>query len=148
MVSVTVTACASLGPLLLATIVNVRSVFGADVEGAVFVMARSALALTVDAAVDELFAGFGSALPLVTVAVFEIVEPEAAAAVTFATSVKVALAPLTSVAIVQVTVVVPLQVNAGPLFCVTLTNVVPGGRVSVSDTFDASEGPLFVTAIV
>lgn len=147
-VSVTVTFCASLGPLLPATIVKVRSVLGADVGGALFVMERSALALTVELAVAVLFTGFGSALELETVAVFESVDPEAAAALTFATRVNVALAPFTSAAIVQVTVVVPLQVNVGPLFCVVLTRVVPGGRVSVIDTLEASEGPLFATVIV
>ena len=57
-------------------------------------------------------------------------------------------APDANVAIVQVTVVVPLQLNAGPLFCCIETKVVVAGSVSLSVTFVASLGPAFDAVIV
>src|SRR5260370_225477 len=65
-------------------------------------------------------------------------------------SVKVAEAPEASVASVQLTDPVPptdgfVHVNAGPVFCVLETNVVPAGSVSLSVTLCASLGPLLIT---
>jgi hypothetical protein len=117
-----------------------------------FAIERSAsAAATVTAAVEVLFAAFGSPVALVIVAVFEIV-PGAVADV-FRTSVKVALPAEANAAIVHVTAPVPpaggvAQVNTGPALCVIETNVVLAGSASLSDTFCACEGPLFVAAIV
>src|SRR5258706_14842230 len=68
------------------------------------------------------------------------------------TSVNVALAPATKVAIVQVIVPPPptagvVQVNAGPEFCAKLVKVAPAGTLSVRVTVVASSGPKFVTLI-
>jgi hypothetical protein len=65
---------------------------------------------------------------------------------TFTTYSNVAVAPVTSVAMVHV--IVPTQLNVGPLVCVAETNVVFAGTVSVSVTLTASDGPLFATVIV
>ena len=59
-------------------------------------------------------------------------------------SVNVAVAPLASVAALQVTTVVPLHAPAGVDDC----SVVPGGSVSVTVTDDAVCGPLLVATIV
>lgn len=69
------------------------------------------------------------------------------------TTLNVALCPAVSVPIVQVNVPVApgasgVQVNVGPLVCVTLANVAFAGTVSVIVTVDAVDGPLFVTVIV
>lgn len=95
-------------------------------------------------AVELLFAGFGSAVAALTVAVFVTVSP----APVFTVSVNAAAAPFNRLAPVHVTVVVPVQLNGGPDVCVIDTNVVFAGKVSVSVTFVASDGPLFVTVIV
>lgn len=91
-----------------------------------------------------MFAVFGSATGEETVAVLLTVVPP----VTVATSEKTADAPLLSVAAVQVTVVVPLQLNAGPEVCVIETNDSLTGKVSLSVIDDPCDGPLFVTVIV
>ena len=64
-------------------------------------------AVTVVAAVDALFAGFGSAVDDDTFAVFVITVPFAVPPVTWTTNVKVAVAPFASVALVAVTLPVP-----------------------------------------
>ena len=62
------------------------------------------------------------------------------------TMVKMVEAPLFQLARVQVTEVLPALVQVQPpLDGVTDTNVTPAGRVSVTVTFAASEGPLFET---
>ena len=43
---------------------------------------------------------------------------------------------------------VPPTLKAGPLACTALTNVVPAGRVSVSETACASDGPALVSESV
>ena len=90
-------------------------------------------------AVELLFAEFGSDVVEEPVAVFAMLPP----LLTCTVSVKVAEAFAASVAIVQVTVVVPLQLNAGPEFWLIETKEVVAGSVSVSDTDCASLGPAF-----
>lgn len=99
---------------------------------------------TVVEAEELLFAGFASAEVELPDAVFVIVVPTPAVAAS--TMENVALAPAPSVEIVHEMVPVPptaglLQANAGPLVCVSETNVVPGGSVSVSVTPCASLVP-------
>ena len=120
------------------------------VAGPLLVTARSAEAFTVAAVDWLLFAGVGSVVLDDAEAVFVIVVPFAIFAPTLKTSVNVADAPLASVPIVQLTDPVPptdgfVHVKAGPVFCVSETNVVPAGSVSLSVTLCASLGPLFVT---
>jgi hypothetical protein len=100
---------------------------------------------------DVLFPGFGSAVVVLTFAVLLIVP--LAEALTFTTTVKVAVAPARSEPIVQLIVPVPptgglVQTNTGPAVCVSETNVAFTGTASVSETVCASDGPLFVIAIV
>src|SRR6185437_16779486 len=117
--------------------------------GAVFTIARSAEALTrVAVAAEVLLPVVGSEVALVTVAVLLSVVPSATLLPTCTTNVKLAEAPLASVAIVQLTVLVPLQLNADPVFCVIDTKLVFAGSVSVQLTLCASLGPLFATATV
>ena len=62
------------------------------------------------------------------------------------TMVKMVEAPLFQLARVQVTEVLPALAQVQPpLEALTLTKVTPAGRVSVTVTFAASEGPLFET---
>ena len=101
-------------------------------------------------AVAVLFAGFGSAVDDETVAVFDV---GVVLTITGAkTTVNVADDDAASDAIVQLIVPVPptdgfVQVNDGPEFCVSLTNVVPAGTASVIVTAAAAAGPLFVTVM-
>ena len=118
------------------------------VAGPLFVTTRSALFETVVDAVALLFPGFGSLVVDVTVAVLLIVVPFGVAAFTFATSVKVAVAPLISDAIEHVVVAPVVQMNAGPVVWFSETNVVFAGSVSVNETVEASDGPLFATVMV
>jgi len=89
----------------------------------------------------ELFAGFGSALALVTVATF-VVGPTVVA---LATMEIVAVPPFVIVPRAQLTVVVPLQ---EPWLGVAETRVMVDGSVSVTETDDASFGPPFATLMV
>jgi hypothetical protein len=123
---------------------------------ALFVIDKSAVVgatvVTVVVAVALLFPGTGSVVALVTLAVFVIV-PLPKAGSTRTTREKVAVAPLTSVRRLQLTVPVAptagdVQLNAGPLPCTNDTNVVLAGTTSVSETLWASADPLFVTVIV
>src|SRR5260370_42375796 len=97
-----------------------------------------------------LLLGFGSAVVELPVALFVIIVPFATVAPTLYTTVKEAEAPFASVAIEQLTVP-PLptdgfmQVNAGPVACISDTKVVFVGTASLSMTLCASLGPLFVT---
>jgi hypothetical protein len=98
-----------------------------------------------------LFAGVGSAVVLLTVAV--LVTVPVAAVVTLSTIVNVALVAGFSVAIVHVIGPVPptagvVQLNVGPLFCVDDANVVFAGSVSFSATAVAPDGPAFATVTV
>jgi hypothetical protein len=100
--------------------------------------------------VDVLFSSLGSKVAVDTVAVLLKVEPGGVAGGMFATNVKFAIDPDGKFAIVQVIVpFVPTegfeQLNAGPLFWVSETKVIPAGSGSVSDTVAAASGPLFIT---
>src|SRR5258708_2021372 len=118
------------------------------VGGPLFVTARSALFETVVDAVELLFAGLLSVVVVVTVAVLLSVVPFGVAAFTFATSVKVAEAPLISDAIEHVVVAPVVQTKVGPVVWFSETNVVLAGSVSLNETDEASDGPLFATVIV
>jgi hypothetical protein len=103
---------------------------------------RSAEAVTVVDADELLFPGTGSAVAEVTDAVF-VTEPACAGAVT--TTVMVgAVAPVTRAGRVQVTETLPafVQVQPAPL---AETNPTPAGRVSVTVSDAASDGPAFAT---
>src|SRR5215212_5518847 len=89
-----------------------------------------------------LFAGFDSLFAAVTVAVFVNVPCVLGS---FTTSVIVACAAIFIAPRVQMTVDVPAQL---PCVGVAETKLVPAGIVSVTTTFAAIVGPLFVTAIV
>src|SRR5256885_2030471 len=97
--------------------------------------------------------GLIESLGLDTVAVFVMFEPPAALELTCTTTVNVAEPPAARVASVPLMVPVPptgglLKLKVGPLVCVSDTNVVLAGMVSVSCTFWASEGPLLLTVMV
>src|SRR4051812_48336722 len=106
----------------------------------VFVTDRSAEVATEVVEVAALLPGTGSGVELDTPAVLVIVDPFAALAFTFTTIVKVAETPAPSDASVHEAVPVPptegvVQLNAGPVFCVSETKVVFAGIESVSTTF-------------
>jgi len=97
-------------------------------------------------------AWFGSLVVLETDAVLLIIVPSTTLALTFTTSVKVAVAPAARLAMLQLTVPVPptigvLHVNVSPVFWVNERNVVLAGTVSLSATLAASFGPGLVTVI-
>jgi hypothetical protein len=97
-----------------------------------------------------LFPGTGSDVAAdVAVAVFEMIVPEPA--VTFATSV-IVTPPIGPRLPIPLTVTMPFCPTFGPLHDPRLvaqeTNVVPFGSGSVTPTFVAIPGPLFVTVIV
>jgi hypothetical protein len=115
------------------------------------VIERSACTLTVAVDVEELLPAFGSVVAVLTVAVLLMVDPLGVDGPTRTTSVKFAVDPATIVAFAAVTV--PVAPAAGvvavqPAGAVNETNVVLGGRTSLSDTVEASLGPLLVTASV
>ena len=110
--------------------------------GPVLVMARSAEAVTPVVTDEVLFAGTGSAVVADTDAVL-VSEPAWAGAVTVSVIVG-AVAPVTSVALVQVTETLPEFEQAHPVPAAD-TKVTPAGRVSVTVTFAASDGPLSTT---
>ena len=60
----------------------------------------------------------------------------------------VAVAPEASEAMLQEIVAPVVQVNVGPVVCISETNVVPAGSVSVQETLVAVDGPAFETVIV
>ena len=102
-----------------------------------------AAGITVIVDVAVLFPRFGSTVvaELLTTAVL-VIGPGVDGSVIV--SVNVAVAPLTSVPALQVTVVVPLQAPEGVDDC----SEVPAGSVSVTVTDVAVFGPPFVTTIV
>src|SRR5437879_5883528 len=121
--------------------------------GPVLVTARSADVATADVAVDVLFAALESAVVATAVGVLLSVEQLAVPAQTWTTSWKVAV-PLAA-KILSVAVIVPppptgglVIVKAGPDVCVAETKVVSAGTASLSVTFWASLGPLFVSVTV
>src|SRR5258705_471485 len=145
--SVTVTPSAGDGPLFVATSVYVTGrpvpYGGGD---AVFVIDKSpGPALTAVVVVALLFAAFGSLVPLLTVAVFDIVEPPGVELLTFTVSVIVAEPPAMSVPRLQVTVGPAVHV---PCDGVAETKVVFAGSGSETETVLASDGPLLVTVSV
>src|SRR5438132_7302550 len=121
--------------------------------GPVLVTDRSVAVATVLAVVEELLAELESAVVLPMTAVLLTVLLLGALELTASTTVKVALAPAGSAAMVSEIVPVPpaggvVRVKAGPLVCVSETNVVLPGSTSVTATLWASLGPLLVTEIV
>ena len=102
---------------------------------------------TVTDDVPESFSGLGSGVCEDAVATLVNVVPCGVAGGMWAMKVKFALDPAGKSARVQVIVpFVPgegwlLQSNAGPLFCVAETKVIPGGNGSVSDAESASSKP-------
>src|SRR5262249_17817981 len=118
----------------------------AAVAGPVLVTARSAEVVTVVVAVAVLLVASGALVALVTVTELVMVEPFNALELTWATMVKVAEAPAARDVVVKV--VVPAPANAGAEVWVEDTRVALAGRVSVTVTFWASEGPALVTVMV
>src|SRR5712691_856873 len=117
--------------------------------GALLVIARSA-ARTVVVAMAVLLRRLESKVAELTVAVLVSVLPSSAAALTWTTRVKVAVAPLASVAVVQFTV--PVEPAAGvvqlqPAGVGIDWNVVSGGSGSFILTFAAAFGPALLTVI-
>ena len=109
---------------------------------AVFVNARSARADTVVEAVAVLLARFGSEVAEPTEAAFTWVPGAAAVTTTWIG----ALAPLASVGVEHVTTL-PASAHDQPAPAAE-TKVTPAGSVSVTTTFDAASGPLFVVVTV
>jgi hypothetical protein len=123
------------------------------VAGALFVIETSACEVIVVLAVALLFAGFVSALDVVAVAVLLMIVPFGIVPSGCTVSVNWALPPLAKSEIVHETV--PplfgggvLQVAAGPVFCMSETNVRPEGRLSVNVTSAAVSGPAFVSVMM
>lgn len=143
--SISETLSAPAVPLFITVTVYVMLLPAVTGSGlSLFVTARSGPATVVDAE-ELLFDGFASAEVELPDAVFVIVVPTPAVAAR--TMENVALALALRVEMVQEIVPVPptaglLHANAGPLVCVSETNVVPGGSVSVSVTPCASLVPL------
>src|SRR5579884_2948023 len=147
--SVRVTAAALAGPRFVTVMVYVIGLpeVAGSCGGLGMRTHRSAWLSTVVVAVDELFPVFGSDALLVTLAVFVIVEPLAAPALTWTTRSKIANWDTPRSPVLQTTVVTPLafmveqlKLGAASLVWPTDTNVVPWGTTSVSDTFGASVG--------
>ena len=140
--SVTETPAAALGPLFLTVMVKMTCPPTAGVALlTVLVMDRSADTAGVTEAEALLLPGLGSAVVALTVAVlvtFTPAEPDAVAVI-----VRVALAPLARVPIVQIPVL--LLYSAVGL---ADTKVSPDGRTSLTITLVAALGPLLVTFIV
>jgi hypothetical protein len=127
---------------------------GVAALGPDLVMPRSAEVppLTKVVAALLLFSSFGSNVAFETVAMLVKKVPGGVAEGICVTSVKFALWPDANAAFVQVTVPpfpAPGSVHrkAGPLFCVRLTKVMPGGIGSPSCALKAASGPMFVTVI-
>src|SRR3954447_3716309 len=113
------------------------------VAGPLFTMERSAFALTVVITVELLFDGFESALDVVAVAVLLSAVPFGIVDCGCTVMVNCALWPLGRSAMVQATSGPPLHAAAGPVSCVTDTNVRPDGSVSLNETSVAASGPEF-----
>src|SRR5438093_701212 len=147
-----VTLAAAFGPALLTPIVYVRVPPGRTGSGeSLLAIARSASARTVVVAVAVLLARLGSKVVELTVAVLAIVLPSGAAGLTWTTRVNVAVAPLASVAVVQLTV--PVKPAAGvvqvqPAGVGIDWKVVSGGSRSFIVTLAAAFGPALLTAMV
>jgi hypothetical protein len=140
------------GPEFIITTSNETSLPAAALAGPFFVTKRSAAGV-LTSAVPALLSGFGSDVAEVTVAVFMNVVPCGVSPGMCITKVKVALVFIGNIANVQV--MVPpdptggsVQINAGPLFWVSDTKVIPAGTSSVRETLIASSEPRFVTFTV
>ncbi len=133
---------ASDGPLFTTTSEYATDPPATTVAGPVLVIARSADGVTVVVAVAVLFAAFGSGVADATVAESVRVAPWAGAVTVIV--ITGAAAPAASAGRVQVADTFPtfVQVQPAP---VADTNVTPAGRVSVTERFAASDGPLSVT---
>ena len=107
-----------------------------------FASARSATGVIPTVALEELFDEFGSGVVLETVAVFVGAAP-GALALTITWSVMTCVAPEASVPIVQV--IVPPDPAPGVQPGAVAVSVMSVGSVSVTTTFAAGLGPLFVT---
>src|SRR5437764_1157937 len=94
------------------------------VAGPFFVIETSAWLVMVVLLVELLFPGFVSVVVDVAVAVLLMVEPAAVDGDTFTLTVNVALAPAARDAMLQETVAPVVQVNVGPVVCVSETNEV------------------------
>jgi hypothetical protein len=112
------------------------------VAGPVLVIDRSATPPTEVTAEELLLAALGSAVALLIVAVLVITPGELGA--TTVTVMVGAVAPVASAGLVQVTETFPTFVHAQPVPEAEM-KVTPAGRVSATDTFAASDGPLSVT---
>ena len=113
------------------------------------VIARSADAVTVVVAVEELLPAFGSLVKELTVAVFDSTVPPAVPASTFTTSVKKSTVTANE-ELVHETVPVPPTagvVHDQPPVVESETNVVFAGNVSDSEAEAALLGPLLVIVI-
>ena len=107
---------------------------------------KSAEAVTLVVTLAVLFAMFGSGVVAAIDAVLVRVEAFAGAVTTM---VKVVEEPVAQAARVQVTEVLPALVQVQPpLEALTLTKVTPAGRVSVTVTFAAFDGPLLLAPTV
>lgn len=114
---------------------------------------KSAWLATVALEDEVLFPAFGSAVSEETDAVFVIVEPLVTLGRTPVVRLSVEIAPFPSTGQLQEMLpFVPgggvVQLAIGPAVVVSDVNVIPAGNVSVSPTFVALSGPLFVTPIV
>ena len=119
------------------------------VDGPALLTDRSAEVPTVVVAEAELLASDESVVPAFTVAVLVTFVPEAVDDPRRVVTLITADDPTGRVPIVSLTEFpVFAKVNAGPLVCDWLTNVVPAGNVSATDTDCASDGPLFATVMV
>src|SRR3954454_3898942 len=112
------------------------------VAGPVFVIDRSADAVTVVGVDDVLFARFGSDVAAPTVA--ELVSEAACAGAVTTTVMVGAVAPVGRTGRVHVTETLPLLVQTQPA-PVAETNVTPLGSTSVTDIAAASDGPALAT---
>ena len=116
------------------------------VAGPFLLTERSAFEETVVVAVALLLPVFASFVLELAVAVLLMLEPFAAAGEISTVTSNAPTAPTTMLAALQVMVGPVVQVNAGPRVWLRETNVVFAGSTSVHETFNAVEGPLFVTS--
>jgi hypothetical protein len=112
------------------------------------VTARSACFFTFVVAVAELFPELKSIVADVTLAVLLIIMPSPA--MTLTTSVKLAVAPIPNVEVVQLMAPFPPTVgvtHVHPAGDASETNVVPDGTTSVTVTTVAASGPALATCM-
>ena len=150
--SVTIMAVASLEPLFVAVSMYVMLLPASTGSGvSLFVRAMSAEVVMVVVAEPLLLVVFESVAFDAITAVLVMVEPFGVPLPTLTTTVKLAGAPVGKSGFVAV--MVPVPPTAGvvvdqPAGAVIDTNVVFGGRESVTETFEALLGPPFEAVIV